>query len=75
MTIIVKQVQGPNEGAFLYLQGSHQGYPHVTRVRSVALAALASGALTIATEKAALIAEVEQAIINWSAAQAALADL
>lgn len=74
MTVTVRSVQGPSD-AFVYLEGSVEGVPQVARVRSVACAALAAGTVTIAAEKAALIAEVEQALVNWQAAQAALAEL
>ncbi len=48
--------------------------PVVNPVRELQ-AALASGALTVAGEKAALIADVEQALTNWQAAQSALEEL
>lgn len=72
--ITVKSIEGP-AGPFLYLHGSHPDYPHCDAVRSVALSSLASGALTVPLEKAALIATVEQNILNWNAAQAALGEL
>ena len=72
MTVTVKAVSGPDPVNFVYLEGSVEGVPQVTQTRTVATAALASGALTIAGEKAALIADVEQALVNWQAAQAAL---
>jgi hypothetical protein len=71
----VTSVTGPDPVAFIYLRGEIEGFPQVTQTRSVACAALASGALTIAAEKAALIADVEQALTNWQAAQAALEEL
>lgn len=75
MTVSVSAIAGPDGSAFLYLFGEVEGYPHVARTRTVALAALASGALTVAGEKAALVADVEQALVNWQAAQQALLDL
>ena len=75
MTVTVKAISGPDSGAFLYLSGYIEGVPQVTQTRTVALAALASGALTVEGEKAALIAAVEQAWTNWNAAQAAIASL
>jgi hypothetical protein len=70
----VKSVAGPDP-AFLYLLGEIEGFPQCTVTRSVSLAALASGALNVADEKSALIAEVEQNHTNWQAAQAALQEL
>lgn len=75
MTVTVSKTTGPDEASFLYLRGEVAGVPQVTRVRTVALAALADGRVTVAGEKAALIAEVEQALTNWQAAQAALQEL
>jgi hypothetical protein len=76
MTIQVTSIQGPDtEGAFLYLRAADPDYPHCTTVRTVALAALASGALTVAAERDALVADVEQKILNWNAAQAAIGEL
>jgi len=75
MTIQVTSVTGPDTGAFLYLKGSDPAYPHCDTIRTVALAALASGALTVAGERAALVADVEQKITNWNAAQAAIGEL
>ena len=75
MTVTVKAVSGPDPVNFVYLEGSIDGHPQVTQTRTIASAALASGALTIAAEKAALIADVETALTNWQAAQAALSEL
>lgn len=75
MTVKVDAVTGPDPVNFVYLKGSVEGVPQVTQTRTIASAALASGALTIAAEKAALIASVEQALTNWQAAQAALQEL
>jgi hypothetical protein len=75
MTINVTSTTGPDTGAFLYLLGADDAYPHCDTVRTVALAALASGALTVAAERAALVSDVEQKILNWNAAQAAIGEL
>jgi hypothetical protein len=75
MTVNVSQTTGPDSGAFLYLLGADADYPHCDTVRSVALAALASGSLTVAAERAALVADVEQKVTNWIAAQAAIGEL
>lgn len=72
--ITVKSVSGPSPD-FIYLEGTADDCPQATQRRSVACAALAAGSVTIAAEKTALIAAVEQARTNWLAAQAALADL
>ncbi len=74
MTISVKPVSGPSPD-FIYLEGVADDCAPATRRRSIACAALADGRVTIADEKAALIAEVEQARTNWLAAQAALSEL
>jgi hypothetical protein len=74
MTVTVRQVAGPDP-AFLCLEGSVEGFPQCTATRSISLAALASGALTVAAEKAALIAQIETNHTNWLAAQAALQEL
>lgn len=73
--IKVSVIPGPDNGAFLYLHGYSETYPSASQTRSVALAALASGSVTIATEKAALIADVEQSVINLQAANAAIGEL
>ena len=75
MTVTVTAMDGPDPVNFVYLQGVIEGVPQVTQTRTIAAAALASGALTIAAEKAALIADVEAALINWQAAQAAISEL
>lgn len=70
----VESVAGPDP-AFLYIRASVEGYPAATRTRSIPLAMLADGTLAVATEKAALIADVEQAVINLQAAEAAIGEL
>lgn len=75
MTVLVRAVTGPDAVNFVYLEGCIEGVPQVTQIRSIASAALASGACTIASERAALVASVEQALTNWQAAQAALEQL
>ncbi len=74
MTVKVEQVAGPDP-AFFYMRASVEGYPAATRTRSIPLARLADGVLTIASEKAALVAEVEQAVTNLQAALAAAQEL
>lgn len=72
--ITIKQVSGPSD-AFVYLEAVSSVTPHVTRRRSISCAALADGRVSIAAEKAALLAEAEQAVTNWQAAQAALQEI
>lgn len=74
MAITVKVITGPDP-AFLYLHGSDPDYPAASQTRSIALAEIASGALTIAEEKAALVSDVTQSIVNLQAAEAALQEL
>lgn len=74
MTVTVKSIAGPDP-AFLYIHGAIDGYASCDTTRSIPLARLADGTLTIAAEKAALIAEVEQKKINFDAAIAALGEL
>lgn len=75
MTVTVRAVTGPDAVGFTYIEGSIEGTPQVTQIRAIANAALASGGVTIASERAALVAAVEQALVNWLAAQAALEEL
>ena len=72
--VTVKNIAGPDP-AFLYLLAQIEGYPSCDTTRSIPLARLADGTLTVATEKAALVAEVEQKKINFDAAIAALGEL
>lgn len=60
---------------WLVLEGSAEGVPEVTKRRSISTAALASGDLNIADEKARLIADVEEYHDRWMAVQAALEEL
>lgn len=73
-TLKVESIAGPDP-AFLYIRASVDGFPAATRTRSIPLAMLADGTLTVAAEKAALIADVEQAVINLQAAEAAIGEL
>ncbi len=72
--VTVKQATGPDP-AFLYLLAEIEGYPACSTTRSISLARIADGTLTVAAEKAALVAEVEQKRINFDAAIAALGEL
>lgn len=73
-TLKVTQTTGPDP-AFFYLKCEADGYPAATRTRSIPLAMLADGTLTIANEKAALIQDVQQAVVNLQAAEAAMQEI
>lgn len=60
---------------WLVLKGEIEGYPQVTKTRSINTAALASGALLLEDEKAKLIADVEEYLERWNAVQQALTEL
>jgi hypothetical protein len=60
---------------WLVLECSIEGCPQVTKRRSINTAALADGSLTLADEKAKLIADVEEYYARWVAVQEALKSL
>lgn len=60
---------------FVVLEGYVEGVPEVTKRRSINTAALVSGDLTLAAEKARLIADVEEYHARYIAVQQQLADL
>lgn len=60
---------------WLVLKGEIEGYPQVTKTRSINTAALASGAKNLETEKAQLIADVEEYLARWLAVQQAVIEL
>lgn len=60
---------------WLVLQGSVDGVPEVTKRRSISTAALADGSLSVESEKARLIADVEEYLARWKAVQAAVENL
>lgn len=64
-----------DDAKWLVLEGSIDGCPQVTKRRSINTAALVSGDLTIAAEKAALIADVQEYLARYNAVQAAIAEL
>lgn len=64
-----------SDHTWIVLEGSVEGVPQVTHRRSIHAAALASGDLILANEKAELVAEVERAYIRWQAVQKALEEL
>lgn len=75
MTVTVRNVSAPGDLTWIVLEGTIEGVPQVTQRRSIAVSALASGALTLAVEKAALEAAVTQAHANWVAVQQGLTKL
>lgn len=60
---------------WLVLEGSIDGIPQVTKRRTINTAALVSGDLNVASEKAALIADVEEYHARFLSVQEALKDL
>lgn len=78
MTVVIKRVLIENDhddAKWIVLEGSIEGCPQVTKRRTLNTAALVSGDLTLADEKAQLIADVEEYFARFQAVQAALADL
>lgn len=60
---------------WLVLEGSVDGCPQVTKRRTINTAALASGDLTLETERTRLIADVQEYYERWEAVQVALSQL
>jgi hypothetical protein len=78
MSVSVKRVLIGNDhddAKWIVLEGSIEGCPQVTKRRTVNTAALVSGDLTLAAEKAQLIADVEEYYARYQAVQAALEQL
>lgn len=78
INVIVKVRPGTSEHMnqkWLLLEGSVAGCPQVTKVRSINTAALADGRLTVAGEKALLVADVEEYYVRWCAVQEAIKEL
>lgn len=77
-TINVRRVQLPTEHEnqkWIVLEGSIEGCPQVTKTRTINTAALADGSLTLADERARLIADVQEYHTRWLAVQSALAEI
>ena len=77
MTVTIKRIVSGDEHTdekWLVLEGSIPGTPVVKR-RSINTAALVSGDLTLADEKAKLVADVEEYHARWLAVQNALQEL
>lgn len=78
MTVKISRVLLPTEHEnqkWLVLQGEVEGVPAVTKRRTIDTASLASGALSLETEKAKLVADVEEYHARWLAVQRALEQL
>lgn len=60
---------------WIVLQGEIDGIPEITKRRSINVAGLVSGALTLDSEKAELIADVEEYHARWLAVKEALKSL
>jgi len=78
MNVTIKRVLIGNDhddAKWIVLEGSIEGFPQVTKRRTINTVALVSGDLTIAAEKAQLIADVEEYYARYQAVQAALQEL
>lgn len=64
-----------DDAKWIVLQGEIDGIPEVTKRRSINTAGLVSGHLSLDSEKAALIADVEEYHARWLAVQQALQSL
>jgi hypothetical protein len=64
-----------DDSKWIVLEGSIEGIPQVTKRRTINTAALVSGDTDIATEKAALEADVTEYLARYQAVQAALSEL
>jgi hypothetical protein len=76
--IIVERVKLESEHdnqKWLVLQASVEGCPEVTKRRSINTAALVDGSLTLAGEKAKLLADVEEYHARYLAVQEQLKSL
>ena len=77
-TINVRRVLFGNDHddtKWLVLEGSIEGCPQVTKRRTINTMALADGSLTLAEEKARLIADVLEYHARWIAVQSAIENL
>lgn len=78
MAVNVKRVLIGNDHddtKWICIEGSIEGCPQVTKRRTINTSALADGSLTIADEKAKLIADVEEYHSRWIAVQSAIEGL
>ena len=78
MNVIVKRIKLDTEHdnqKWICLEGSISGFPQVTKRRSINTAALVDGSLTLAAEKARLVADVEEYYARYLAVQSQLKEL
>lgn len=78
MTVKIRRVPGESEHEdqkWLVLEGSIDGHPQLTKRRTINTAALADGSLDLESEKARLIADVEEYHARWLAVQRAILGL
>jgi len=78
MNVQVKRVLLGNDHddtKWLVLEGFIEGVPEVTKRRAINTSALVDGSLTLAGEKAKLIADVEEYHARYLAVQEALKEL
>ena len=78
MNIQIRRIQLDTEHdnqKWVVLEGFVEGVPEVTKRRSINTAALVSGALSLADEKAKLIADVEEYHARFLALQEQLKEL
>lgn len=78
MSVTIKRVLIGNDHddqKWIVLEGCIEGCPQVTKRRTINTAALVSGDLTLADEKAKLVSDVEEYYSRYQAIQVALQDL
>lgn len=78
MSVTVKRVLIGNDhddSKWVVLEGSIEGCPQVTKRRTINTAALVSGDLTLADEKAQLVADVEEYYARYQTVQSLLEQL
>jgi hypothetical protein len=64
-----------DDAKWLVLEGYVDGFPQVTKRRTINTAALASGHCTLEAEKAQLLADVDEYYRRYMAVQQAIRDL
>ena len=78
MSVIIKVITSGDphtDQKWLVLEGSVEGFPQVTKRRAINTAALADHSLSLVSEKAKLIADVEEYLARWIAVQDQLKEL
>lgn len=74
MSVKVEVIAGPDNATYIYLKGSHES-PGFERVNTIKRSWVASDPSRIATARAELVAQVEQAYADYVASQEALNNL